>query len=341
MVFAVAACGGQVAVQPSSAAEAEQAAPEEKEGEPVEAAESSEVTWPQKQMTLVVSFKAGGALDVNARLLAQYWSKYLGVNINVENHEGANGQVGTTYVYQSNVEDMLVLCSAQTYLSSTALSQDSVYKPDDFQIINFTEIDPSCVVCMKEKWSSFEELNEDILANPGKYKFAVNAGGGAAVVAALLIDHYGWDVKTINYSGGNDLHTAVLAGECDFACGQMEAAIGYSDHYNVLTLCGDERHALFPETPTLKEILGDDAPFMGTFRFVAVTNQFRDTYPEYFKLLCDSLEKVYSDPDYLKALEDANLAEFMSWKGPEYSQQLNMQIDELTKEYIDVMNSVK
>lgn len=342
LAFSCAACaGGNISDQSSGSSDTPATeAPAQTSGESRTAPSAESAAWPQKNMTLVITFKAGGAMDVNCRLLAQYWSKYLGVPINLENHDGSNGQVGMTYVHESNVDDMIVMCSAQTYLSSTILAQNAAYGIDDFTILNFTEIDPSCIVCLNDKWDSFEALNQDVLANPGKYRFGVNAGGGAAVVAALLIDHYGWDVKTVNYSGGNDLHTAVLAKEVDFACGQMEAAISYADYYNVLCTCGDERNALFPDTPLLSELLGDEAPFMGTFRFIAVKREFAEKYPEYYQLLCDSLEKVYSDPEYLAALKASNLEEFMSWKGPEYSAELNMQIHELTTQYLDAMMAV-
>jgi tripartite-type tricarboxylate transporter receptor subunit TctC len=65
---------------------------------PALAQESSSQAWPQRPVTIVVPFQAGGSADLLARILQQRMQANLGTPFVVENRSGAGGSIGTSYV---------------------------------------------------------------------------------------------------------------------------------------------------------------------------------------------------------------------------------------------------
>ncbi|WP_434310448.1 tripartite tricarboxylate transporter substrate-binding protein [Hominifimenecus sp. rT4P-3] len=298
---------------------------------------SSDETWPEKDITVVVPWKAGASLDTAARLLCQHWSKHLGVAINVENHQGANGQVGTTYFLEQPDDGSYLTISAQMFLSSSIVLQGADYSLEDIAMLNYFESDPAVIaVGEASSWKTFEELDAAIKANPGTIKVGVATGGGAAVLLQYLIEKQGWDVKVIYYDGADEARTALLGGHIDFMSALYIASVGTAE---VLLYCGDEKPADYPNATTLKELVGDDAPILGTYRYVGVPSSFLEKYPERYQKLVSTLEETFQDTEYLAALEQMGRKEFTHYYGPERSEEMNQSLHELTVQYQDALSA--
>jgi len=308
----------------------------EKEPEPVKE------VWPNadtKDITVVIPFTAGGTMDVNTRLLCNYWSKYLGVNFVFDNRPGANSQVGTTYFLSLKDEDTPILASPQPFLSSSVLLQGADYAVEDIAIINFSEIDPATISVSNESpYQTFEELDAAIKANPGKFKIGASAGGGAAIATAMLIEKSGWDVKTVLYDGGANLRTALMGGHVDAATVLLETSIKDMESYHILAVCDNVHYDAIPDVPLFSEILGEEIPVLGTARYIGVSASFKEKYPDRYQVLVDTLEQTYQDPEYLQALKDSGLDAFISWRGPEASAEMNIGQHEMTIEYLDALS---
>src|SRR3954465_7859108 len=76
-------------------------------------------SWPQKQVTIVVPFAAGGSADLLARILQQHMQAKLGVPVVVENKSGAGGSIGTGYVAKAPAEGYTLLLGT---VSSNAIN---------------------------------------------------------------------------------------------------------------------------------------------------------------------------------------------------------------------------
>lgn len=73
--------------------------------------------WPQRQVTLIVPFAAGGAVDSVARALAARMSEGLGQTVVVENRTGASGMIGADYVAKSKPDGYTLLMGTQSTLA--------------------------------------------------------------------------------------------------------------------------------------------------------------------------------------------------------------------------------
>src|SRR3954465_12489304 len=76
-------------------------------------------SWPQKQVTIVVPFAAGGSADLLARILQQHMQGKLGGPVVVENKSGAGGSIGTGYVAKAPAEGYTLLLGT---VSSNAIN---------------------------------------------------------------------------------------------------------------------------------------------------------------------------------------------------------------------------
>jgi Uncharacterized protein conserved in bacteria len=295
---------------------------------PVLAAEK----WPTGPITMIVPFKAGGGLDVVGRLLAKHWEKELGVPIRIENRGGANGQIGTMHYLTLPDDGSSLLMNAQLYYSSTILTQNAPYKIDDIELLNFVELAPNCVaVAANASYNTFSELNDAILQNPGKIKFAVSPGSPGAIAVDYLINRLGWKVKIVNYDGGTDIDTALPGGHVDAT---VLGIPGTVQRHKVLAVWADERFPPAPEVPTLQEVLGGEKlPFIATSRFVAVHASVKEKYPDRYRILLETLERASKSPDYLKDIESAGRADVTVWIGPEKSNTMNHELHELAEKY--------
>lgn len=331
MILAIAACGSKTG---------EPVTPEEPKMTGTETAPAELTEYPFKNMTVIVPFKAGAALDNGCRLFCQYWEKHSGIHFVVENYPGANGQVGVSQFLASPDDGSYLLWSPQPFLSSNIAVQGAEFKLEDLTLLNYHEIDPACLaVTADSQYKTFEDLEAAVKANPGQIKIGVSAGGGAAIMCALMIEQQGWDVKQIVYDGGTELRTALLGGHIDAEVSLTEGCIQNGD--NVLLICASGRNAILPDTPTVSEKLGADFPTsLGTYRYVAVHTSLYEAHPEYYDFLLKTMESVYNDPDYQQALVENQTASFISFVGPETATRMQYEFDGLVQKYKDVIAGV-
>ena len=325
MILSFAACGEKKEETPAEPTPQENTEPQEID------------TYPFSTVKVIVPFKAGAALDNGARLFCKYWEEHSGITFVVENYPGANGQVGVSTFLASPDDGSTILWSPQPFLSTNILLQGADFSLDDLKLLNYHEIDPSCLaVNAGSPYKTFEELDAAIKANPGEIKLGTSAGGGSAIMTQLLIDQMGWDVKEIIYDGGTELRTALLGGHIDAMVSLGEGCIQNGD--NVLLLCAEERHPLLPDTPTVGEILGPDFPtVLGTYRYVAVHTTMYENHPELYDYLLKTMEETYNDPNLIQALEDNQTAGFISFVGPEVATQMHYELHALAEQYKDIL----
>ncbi len=295
--------------------------------------------WPTKHITMIVPFNAGGGADVSARLLAKHWEKELGVKVVVENRPGAQGQVGATHFLSLPDDGEYVLAGAQIYYSTNIILQDAPYAIDDIAALNFTEIDPCCLVVTPESpYRTFAELHAAIQANPGKLRLGVDRGSPVTIMAHALKEHFNWDIKIINYEGGPQMQTALLGKHIDMGVGVFMSCLGKE---RFLALWSNERHPAIPDVPTLNEVMGKELPLVGMSRFIAVRSSVKEKYPERYRVLLETLEKTHRNPDYLQELEKSGRIKVTRWLGPDKSGELNRRLHEMTVQYKELLSGSK
>lgn len=223
-------------------------------------AQNSSRDFPQKSISLIVSYSAGGNADLRARMLGTYVSNALGAPIIVENKPGANGNIGHEYVAKATPDGYtLVIATLGPMAVSSFVYPKLGFNPEEsFAPIIVIEKAPMVLVTRSDK--SFQNLNDLVnfgKKNQDKLSFG-NAGTGSAhhLSAELFMQSAGIKGLSVPYKGGSQAATALLSGEIDVLFEQSYAALPSiaTGKVRALAVTSEKRMSSLPDIPTLTEL---------------------------------------------------------------------------------------
>ncbi len=180
--------------------------------------------YPDKPITIVVPFAAGGPTDKVARDLAEALRKPLGGNtIIIENVGGAGGTLGATKVARASNDGYTLLLHHIGMATAPALYRTMQYKTlEDFEYLGMINEVPMTLIGKPGlPANNYAELAKWIDANKGKINLA-NAGLGAAshLCGLLFQNTLKVDMTTVPYKGTGPAMTDLLGGQVDLMCDQ-------------------------------------------------------------------------------------------------------------------------
>jgi tripartite-type tricarboxylate transporter receptor subunit TctC len=214
--------------------------------------------FPDKPITLVVPFAAGGPTDVVARMLAVPMGKALGQTVLVENTVGAGGTIASTRVARAAPNGYTIFLHHMGMATAPALYKKLNFDPlKDFEYIGQVVDVPMTLLARKDfPANNFKELKDYVTANKEKVSMA-NAGLGAVshLCGLLFQSQIGVEINTIPYKGTGPAMNDLLGGQVDLLCDQTTQTVpmikdGRVKVYGVTTL---KRLSALPNVPTLDE----------------------------------------------------------------------------------------
>ena len=216
--------------------------------------------YPDRPITFVVPFAAGGATDTLARQFAERMSRGKAQTIIVENVAGAGGTVGAAKVAKARADGYTFLIGHVGYMAAaTGLYKELAYDPvRDFDAVARFPDTPLVLVCGRAKphTGNLKALVDFARQNPGKVNLA-NAGVGSSghLVAALVSTHLKMDVVHVPYKGNAPALTDILAGQVDCLFDQSNTALPQVRGGKVVGVVTTARQRLpqMPDVPTLDE----------------------------------------------------------------------------------------
>jgi tripartite-type tricarboxylate transporter receptor subunit TctC len=184
---------------------------------------SSAQTYPERTITMVVPFAAGGPTDTVARLVAESMSKDLGQQIVVENVGGAGGTLGAGRVAQADPDGYTILLHHIGMATSATLYRKLAYDTlNAFEYVGLVTDVPMTIVARKDfEPADLKGLVEYVKANKDKVTYA-NAGIGAAshLCGMMLMSAIQTPLTTVPYKGTGPAMTDLLGGQVDIMCDQ-------------------------------------------------------------------------------------------------------------------------
>ena len=214
--------------------------------------------YPDKPISLVVPFAAGGPTDTIARLLATQMSKSLGQSVVVENVPGAGGTVASAKVAKSKPDGYTIYIHHMGMATAQALYDKLPYDPlKDFEYIGQVADVPMVLLGSKNfPPNNFKELEAYIRANKDKVTMA-NAGPGAVSQLCGLIfqSRLGVRVTTVPYKGTGPALTDLVGGQVNILCDQTTQTIPFikDGKVKVYGVTTPKRLSALPNVPTLDE----------------------------------------------------------------------------------------
>lgn len=214
--------------------------------------------YPSGTITFIVPFAAGGPTDTVTRLIAEPMAAELGVEIVVQNVEGAGGTVAAGQVADAEPDGYTVLMHHIGMSTAPTLYPDLPYDPlEDFETIGLvTEVPMTIIGSPNFEPNTLDELLTYVEENLDTVTYA-NAGIGAAshLCGLLFETATGLDLTEVPYDGTGPAMDDLLGDQVDFMCDQTTNTAeniqsGAVKAYAVTT---PERIEALPELPTAAE----------------------------------------------------------------------------------------
>jgi tripartite-type tricarboxylate transporter receptor subunit TctC len=215
-------------------------------------------TYPDRTITVVVPFAAGGPTDTVTRLVAEAMSKDLGQQIVVENVGGAGGTLGAGRVAKADPDGYTLLLHHIGMATSATLYRKLPYKTlESFEYVGLVTDVPMTIVARKDfEPSDLKSLLDYVKANKDKVTLA-NAGIGAAshLCGMMFMSAIQTPLVTVPYKGTGPAMTDLLGGQVDIMCDQTtnttkQIKAGTIKAYAVTSA---KRLDVLPDLPTAEE----------------------------------------------------------------------------------------
>ena len=214
--------------------------------------------YPNRTITLLVPFAAGGPTDIVARLLGQAMGKTLGQTIVVENALGAGGTVAPTKLKNAAPDGYTILLAHIGMSTAPALYRSLPYKPlEDFEFVGEVVDVPMTLIGKKDlPPKDLRELIVFVKANKDRISFA-NAGIGSAshLCGLLFMSTIETELVTVPYKGTAPAMNDLVGGQVDILCDQTTQTTQYikSGRVKAYGTTAKTRLDSLAELPTLTE----------------------------------------------------------------------------------------
>lgn len=215
--------------------------------------------YPERTITLVVPFAAGGPTDIISRLVAEPMSRILGQQVVVENVVGAGGTVGVTRVARAAPDGYTVLMgNLGTQAASVGLYPRLAYDPKtDFEPIINTGGTPMVVAAKKGlPVADFRTFLAYVKANAATINYGTGGVGATSHLTCLFLDSLmGVQPTHVPFRGSGPALNALLGGQVDYVCDQTVGVVPsiQGKMINGLVVAVPARLPAIPDVPTAAE----------------------------------------------------------------------------------------
>ena len=260
--------------------------------------------YPNKPITTVCSYKAGGDSDSWQRIAAKIMEKYLDQPLIVVNKPGGGGMVTLTYVMRTAPADGYTISHISgSHASSLARGMKGPDFRTEVEILGSSSTSGIFLGARADsKYKTFQDFIDDCKARPGKVKVAVaGIAGTYAMPLFILRDKAKIDFEIVPFGSISPAWVELLGGRIDLASATwtmwgpyVKPEVEMDKRLRPLVAFAEKRYPASPKTPTSVE-LGYDVTWKQFLGF----GVHKDTPKHIVKVLKDAFYKTAHDREYL------------------------------------------
>lgn len=213
--------------------------------------------FPERDLTYVISFNAGGESDITARLQQPHLEDILGVNVSIVNRPGGGGAVAWSENQRSTDPDgyTIVGVNLPHIVTQPMLRTDTGFEADNFELIMWFQFTPNALLVRND--SPFQTLDELIAyakENPGSVTLGGSGSNTANHIAVLQLEQLaGIDLTYVPFTGTGPTVPALLGGHVTGLMSYSPMAVLQQDQVRTLAIASAERVSFLPDAPTFVE----------------------------------------------------------------------------------------
>jgi tripartite-type tricarboxylate transporter receptor subunit TctC len=253
-------------------------------------------SYPTRPVHWIVSFAAGGANDIVARIVGQYLSDHLGQQFIIENRSGAGGNVGMQSVLSSVPDGYTIAFVGPNYAINPTLYEklpfnfirDSAPVAGLIRLANVMAVHPAVPANNVAEFIAYAK------ANPGKINFASGGVGTSPHLSGELLKMMtGINLVHVPYRAAASAYPDLMAGQVQMLFDNIPSSIGHirSGKVRTLGVTGAKRVAAIPDVPTI----GETVPGYEVSIWYGMAAP-RGTPPEIVEKLNQAVNAVLADP---------------------------------------------
>jgi tripartite-type tricarboxylate transporter receptor subunit TctC len=220
--------------------------------------------YPERPITIIVPWGAGGGTDATGRIIASLMEAELGIPVNVVNRTGGSGVVGHSAIATAEPDGYtLGVVTVEIGMMHWQGLTELTY--EDYTPVVLYNADPAGLqVRADAEWQDAQAVLDAIKASPGEHKASGTGQGGIWHLAlAGMLDEAGIDPNAAPWvpsqGAAPGLQDLVAGGVDIVPCSVPEAqALLEAGRVKSLAVMSEERNPAFPDVPTLKEATGLD-----------------------------------------------------------------------------------
>jgi len=257
--------------------------------------------FPERPVTLIVPYSAGGATDVAMRALGEAASKQLGQRVIIDNRGGAGGTVGPASMVNAKPDGYLISQMPITVFRMPYMTKTNFDPLTDFTwIIHVSGYTFGVAVRADSPWKTWPEFIAYAKANPGKVTYSTPGHGTSLhITMEEIATREGIKWLQVPYKGAADALIALRGGHVTAMAdsttwGEMVDA----GQLRLLVTWGENRTRRWPNVPTLKDLgygIVSNSPY-------GIAGP-KGMDPKVVRIIHDAFKKAMDDPAYQKVLE--------------------------------------
>ncbi len=299
-------------------------------------------SFPERNMQVYVPTREGGGADRNQRAFAGVWKKYLNTEFEAAFYPGAAGRVA----YEKYMGLAKADCHELIFGNMGPEVLNWVVEPPTFDLNDFmyfarVDADPGIVFVKRD--GPLQTI-DDIVAEGKKRTLNVGVSRLAhpATLGMLALGrHTGAQFNPIPLSGGKNTRAGVETGEMDFGALPAGGIVNRPKNFKVVLMFTHKNPLpdLSDNAPTVNAKFGTSLPdLVAGARAYGIKKAAIEKYPDRYKILTESLLKVFDDPEYKEAIIRTKAPwELIGYGGPEECATYAKAMTDIGKDYKDLL----
>lgn len=219
----------------------------------------AQAAWPERSITIVVPFPAGGGTDTFARPLAHQLGEQLGKSVVVDNKGGAGGTLGAGVAARAAPDGYTFFMGGAHHAVAPSIYKKLSYDiQKDFVPVAMLAQPPQVIVVNPTKLpvKTLKELLDKAKANPGQINFG-SAGIGSThhLAGELFALKTGVELTHVPYQGAGPMLTGLITGQVDMAFDGLGSSASHirAGSIRPLAVAAAQRSPSMPDVPTVAE----------------------------------------------------------------------------------------